>query len=637
MREILSIISLLFLAGSLHAQAVSDSAYSTDEIEVTSFFNGANIFSSPSNIYSLNSGEIKNTNGSNIGDVLQTIPGVYIKNYGGAGLQSISMNGLGAEHTVILLNGAKLNSLQNGQIDLTLIPKENIKRIEVLSNGYSSVYGSDAIGGVVNIITDDIFTDEKLYLNINTGFGSYDKRNISVNLKNKIKNFRWEVLASDKKSDDNYDYYFHSGEIVELKHRVNSKYNISNYAVTLDYLLNKKTSLKFYSEYINADREIPGIETGNTSPLTKQLDKNWNSILKINFDESSYSINSEFNFQNNLMNYTTRPVIDSYYKNIIASNLTRVDFNILNQPVIFGAEAKYGSLQSDEVDSNVNRKQFSLFNSAAINYENFKFFPSLRYDHISDINKNALTYKFGINYQPIEKYNLHFRGNISHNFSAPTFNALYWKGQGNKDLRPESSDNIELGLISSGKFLTDYIFDFTYINILAKDRIVWLPQSGFIWRPINILDSRSDIFISSLKFDFNLSGSLDVSAGVSYTHNKSIKTSENYAGDPTSNKQIIYIPEEQVKSNIEFRFNSLGINLFYSYLGRRFSDQENLIALPPASVIDGNIFYDLKLPGVEGQIKVELNNITNTDYQFISGYPLALRNYLLTFNLKYSL
>ncbi|HEX2787656.1 MAG TPA: hypothetical protein VHP32_07100, partial [Ignavibacteria bacterium] len=76
---------------------------------------------------------------------------------------------------------------------------------------------------------------------------------------------------------------------------------------------------------------------------------------------------------------------------------------------------------------------------------------------------------------------------------------------------------------------------------------------------------------------------------------------------------------------------------FYSYFGRRFSDSENLNALKPASVIDGNIFYDLILENVHGQIKFEFNNLTNTDYQLISGYPLPLRNYLLTFNLKYSL
>lgn len=616
----------------------SDSVYSTEEIKVTSFFNDVNVFNSPSNIYSLNSSEIKNINGSNIGDVLQTIPGVFIKNYGsGSALQTISMNGLGSEHTIILLNGSKLNSFQNAQVDLSLIPKENIKRIEVLSNGYSSVYGSDAIGGVVNIVTDDFFTDELLHLDLSTSIGSYDKRNIAVNLKNKIKNFRWEIAVSDKKSDDDYAYYFNSGNLTELKHRLNSKYSISNFALSFDYLLNKKIALKLYSQFVNADRELPGIETGNVPPLTKQLDKNWNNILQFNFDNPAYSINSEFNFQNNLMNYTTLPVINSYYKNIILSNLTKFNFNIANNSFLFGVESKYGTIDSDELDSNVNRKQFSVFNSSTINYKTLKFFPSIRYDYISDINKNVITYKLGINYKPFDKYNLHLRGNISHNFSAPTFNELYWKVGGNKNLKPESSDNYELGFISSGKLLTDYIFDFTYLKILAVDRIIWLPQSGFIWSPINVLSSRSDIFISSIKFNFDISKLFDISAGVSYTHNKSIKTNEDYSGDPTINKQIIYIPEEQTKSNIEFKFSSLGINFFYSYFGRRFSDSENLNALKPASVIDGNIFYDLNLENVHGQIKFEFNNLTNTDYQLISGYPLPLRNYLLTFNLKYSL
>lgn len=633
------LLFILFFSSLLLAQGEQDSTYFTEEIKVVSFRNEKDILNSASNIHIINSDRLSTLNGKNAGEILSTVPCVFIKNYGNASsLQTISLNGLGAEHTTILLNGSKLNSLQNGQIDLSLIPKENIKRIEVLNNGYSSVYGSEAMGGVVNIVTEDesALLSKNLSLSVNTSYGSYNNKRISFCGNKKMQDVSFDFLISNEKSDNDYSYYYDTGENIETRKRQNAGYIINNYALTFSSNIFKTLKLKLYSQFINSDKNVPGIETGNASTLTKQIDKNWNTILDVTYKGKVFSLDNETNFQNNLMNYITVPVLNSYYKNIMVSNLTRLNYRSSNFLSILGYEMVQGSLQSDQTEDSISRKQYSIFNSSTINIKRLILYPSLRYDYISDIKKNVWTYKFGFNYNLFANYDFHLRSNYGRNFRSPTFNELYWKDVGNKNILPEESYNYEIGAVASGNKLFFYVFDISYIYIDAKNRILWRPGADHIWRPVNILASESKIFNTSLKLSFDLKHSLKISSELSYSNNSSLKTSASYSGDVTVNKQMIYVPKEQAKISLGLMYASFEVNLFYSYIGIRYSDSENLNSLSPASTLDGNIKYGFKISNLHVDLKFGINNLTNTDYQYISGYPLPLRNFLFSINLKYT-
>ncbi len=103
---------------------------------------------------------------SNMGDILQEIPSVAgagtntAINNGGSGAIRVSLRGLGSNRTLVLLNGRRMvasGTGANSSVDLATIPTAIVKRVEVLKDGASAIYGSDAIGGVVNIITRDDF------------------------------------------------------------------------------------------------------------------------------------------------------------------------------------------------------------------------------------------------------------------------------------------------------------------------------------------------------------------------------------------------------------------------------------------------------------------------------------------------
>jgi len=100
--------------------------------------------------------DIKKSGATNVGDILSTTPGATVTNYGPLGaLQSIELRGSSYQQVLVLLNGMRLNSGSAGGFDLSELPVslDSIERIEIVRGPASALYGSDAMGGVINIIT----------------------------------------------------------------------------------------------------------------------------------------------------------------------------------------------------------------------------------------------------------------------------------------------------------------------------------------------------------------------------------------------------------------------------------------------------------------------------------------------------
>ena len=112
-------------------------------------------------ILSIDRAQLEQTGLTSVGDVLFNITssdGGALRNIttstnGSDGTQNISLRGLGATRTLVLVNGRRWVSQGDGTVDLNTIPIAVVERIEVLKDGASAVYGSDAIAGVVNVIT----------------------------------------------------------------------------------------------------------------------------------------------------------------------------------------------------------------------------------------------------------------------------------------------------------------------------------------------------------------------------------------------------------------------------------------------------------------------------------------------------
>ena len=234
-------ILFLFTAQSLFSQTDSDTViFSTPPINVHSGRLSTLIEDSPSSVQFLDKDYITKSNGNQLAEILKSVNNVYVKSYGGnSSLKTISINGLNAEHTLILLNGVRLNSFQNAQFDLSLLSKENIESIEVLTSGSSASYGSDAVSGVVNIKTfsgRNDFNLKSFSTNFKAEIGSYNYKKYDLNLSGNMKNSSLKLSYNREMSDDDFEYYYSNGFDKELKQRINNSYTKDNLYLDYAYL-----------------------------------------------------------------------------------------------------------------------------------------------------------------------------------------------------------------------------------------------------------------------------------------------------------------------------------------------------------------------------------------------------------------
>ncbi len=201
----LAVLAAIPMFSSVQAVAAEDSASDIEKIQVTGSRIKRADMETASPVTLIGAEDIKASGATSIDSVLQkmtatggamTNPGI---NNGSGGNARIDLRGLGAQRTLVLVNGRRMINSGTGAaatVDLNTIPVSMIKQVEVLKDGASAVYGTDAVAGVVNIILKDNF--EGLDMNVNTAMtgegdaeessfdltvgGSFDRGNVVIGL-----------------------------------------------------------------------------------------------------------------------------------------------------------------------------------------------------------------------------------------------------------------------------------------------------------------------------------------------------------------------------------------------------------------------------------------------------------------------
>jgi len=604
---------------------------------------------------------ISSLNGSSLPDALTISDAVYIKDYGfNSGTKTISLNATQSEHTLILLNGIRLNSSQNAQVDLSLYDLDNIERIEISKGGSSALYGSEAIGGVINIITKNNASLRSMGFSLKGGIGSYGQKKIygrlsqGFNLKGN-KSAGYSISFSDDRAKNDFDYYLKSGVNRVLRNRENSDYNTQSFDADVTYSESDKVILKLFANYTHFERGVPGIDIGYATGTARQIDKNvFSGGSFFRRISGILSMKSTLGYRNALQKYFDPATfgfstpINSFYRlnNISASNVFSYAAQ-RNFSFDAGGEVSFSNITSNETDegSQVQAAAFCAgkYEKQFNNSMTFTLYPTLRYDHFSNINdKNVVTGKLGINIKPIRSAELHIKSSFGNNFSAPTFNELYWKDIGNPDLKPERSISFDAGIYYRLNLLAKNELEISYYNISTSDRILWTPESATIWKPINVGKVKSEGVDISLRSIFAISKRLTSQTAINYTFGSALKKNQDFPGDPSFNKQLIYLPKEMVKASVMLNYLTtskfikfVSFSLFYNFSTRRYTNFENTEFIPRYDVLDGNIGLGFQQGDVELGLKFIANNIFNENYSVLPGYPMPLRNFKMELNIKY--
>ena len=429
--RIIAIILVCFVSCLLHAQEVIDSTFSKslNEIVVTATRTERKLgnVAIPTQIVSK---RIIQLSGSlRLIDILQEQTGIFIT--GGSGSNAIGggvfgngiqLQGLSPDHTMILLDGEPLIGRQGGVMDLSRFAIGNIKKIELVKGPSSSLYGSEAMGGVINIITEPL-QGKQFNAGIRSGSflntdvyasGNYTGKKAAVYFfanRNSSKGYELDQSTPEKTLDPFYNYtghikfsyrfspktkliinnrYFHSYQ--ESFYAVNStKINVGGNGQTNDFTINPVLTHKFSNKVSSQMRLLL-----SDFRFTQQLD--------------SLSNNKQYYFDN---------FRQGFYR---AENQTDIELSPSNTLTLGGGY----TLQTVNTTRYREKKEQHLYHAFIQNewrgVNNLIVIGGLRYDYNTAFNAR-ISPKLALNYKLNEK--IKFNASYGAGFKAPDFRQLY--------------------------------------------------------------------------------------------------------------------------------------------------------------------------------------------------------------------
>ena len=563
-------------------------------------------------VTTINAEEILQAGMSTLPELLQRQPGIEISNNGGPGkVSTIGIRGTSSTHTIILIDGVRMNAATSGFTALEHIPLSQIEKIEIVRGAASSIYGQDAIGGVIQIFTKKGAEGFNPYLSI--GYGRYQTSNIATGVRGGDQDTTYAINFSSSNTkgfsaffpnsrSDADEYNLDKDGYQNQSVSSSIKYKLSNdYEVDFNYLLSEGKN-KFDNSYGNY---YPTIDFRNETKnqilslnLNGQITKEWGSSIKVARGVDQYT-------DKQLYDWTDWTYIQT--DNLYKTTQNQITWNnSINLPIgnlILLYDRLEQKIKTTEVYQKTQRTNDALMIGYNISEGNNHIQTSLRQDWNSNY-EDSMTGNIGYAYNLTS--NWIFAASLGTAFVSPSFNYAYASADpdalGNPDLKPEKSRNTEISVRyndSSGSL------SLTAFQNQIKDFIIYeygmTPQSTENLNEASI----TGLTISGDRFfnHFQIKGNL---------------TTQTPKNDDTD-KYLPYRATLIGGINLNYYMNNWIFGVENTGTKSRFADKAN------TRKVDGyiltNLFIDYRFSEAL-KINLRMNNALNKDYATnIEGNP----------------
>ena len=579
-----------------------------DNIVVTATRISQNPLKSLNDVSVITRSDIDHSTAQSLPELLQQTIGLETLSNGGSGtVSSLYTRGTNTNQTVILVDGVRLVSATTGAASYNHIPLNQIERIEVVRGAASSVYGADAIGGVVQIFTRKP-QDGAAHGSIGAKVGTDGQRGVDANVGGRVGGFSYQLSAGTERTDGgfsatNRDYAFgHNPD--------EDGYKNHNITGRLAYEWAEGHEISASALRTRGDAEY---DAGGSDPIT------WAPIAIDNehyiTDLSQFSIASrdkitdsiQSNVQLSVSREKGKSQTDGHTNYYVNSKDTRAQWVFSGEHEYVqwqaGAEWLKQQVESDTDyarDTRINRAFFAAVNG---NYNNFLVESSLRQDRDSQYGHHT-TGRLALGYELTD--NLVGRVSYGTAFRVPTFNELYYPyGGGNPELHPEKSRSWEAGL----KYHTqDLALDWTVFHTKLTDMI-----NG--WPAQNVNEATmvgTSIAASKQWQQVKLYGNMTYQDPRDETNDKLLIQRARVFG----NIGVDYQPHEQWRLNANMHVH-----------GRTFANAANTDSLGGYALLGASVEYK---PSEQWSVKLSGNNLLDKQYTSVRGYNTQGRSVLLS-------
>lgn len=590
---------------------------------------------------------------TDISDAVRRLPGVTLRDYGGnGGLKTLSVRGLGSEHTAVLYDGVALSDCQSGQIDLSRYSLNNISGISLFSGDNDDLFIPARASASASSLYIDSFranaTEDKgnkLRAQMKVGsFGFYNPY------------LRWDYSDGNGTAialngeyiyaENDYPFTLKNGNIYTKERREHSLMNSWHTELSVRKQWNGKTlSGKLY--YYDNSRDLPGPVIYYVSESNEHL-RERNFFGQAQFKgriATSLSLlaNAKFNWASSRYKDYQDIYPGGMLHNYYIQRETYASAALLYIPggsisADYSADWMWNNLTSNSATSTSPYRN-SLLQTLAVKYKTDRLSVMVRALYSIYLNgskrgeagKNEYRLSPSVNfsYKPLTA-DFYIRGSYKNIFRLPTFNELYFDHYGSINLNPEITDQINLGLTyggSPGSWWSELSATLDgYVNFV-KNKIVAVPYNMFVWRMSNIGKVR--VF----GIDATLSSTFDL------THNHQLLLTGTYSfqrAEPRTSrespdwmKQVAYIPRNSGSASLSWLNPWANVAVHTTATGERFTTSSNL----PETRIAGfaefgvGVFRTFQFRRVTIEGRLDLLNLFNKQYEIVARYPMPGRSW----------
>lgn len=603
---VLSLGLLLATAGPLWAEAGSTSKETDtyeEEITVTATRTGQNESTAPGTTEVVTKDEAAAANSQTVADAV-TAQGISCPSNGGASsVASVQLDGASPSQTMVMLNGIPLNEGTTGQVDLNFFPMTGVEKIEIAHGPLSALYGANALGGVVNIITDLTGAPGQT---VTLGGGSFQNQLIGLELRNN----QWGLAAGANRSAG---YRSHSDTV--------SGYFIGQY----DLWEQGDEYLRLHGLFLSRDADTPGATDPSLGSPGHQTDRHL--MLDLSGRRKRFGGDWEYKlFGQSVQNGFIDQYSDSNHQASRYGADLAGSYELGDHQLLGGLQYHWDDFESNISGSNRQTGAGLFVQDIWTLNGDWILTTGLRQDYQTDF-ESPLTPR--INLTHVVTPNFSLKLGYGESFRAPTINERYWNQPeygmaGNPNLRPELGKRYDLSgewRDAAGRLAVDYFC------AALRDGITWMYSGAGAYTPVNI----DQININGLNLTWERTWNDWLTGKLRYAW------LDKEGRDPATgsfSRDLNVFGRNQLNLGLGMKWGAaLSATFNWRFVGGR-SDQtmydgsfnKILVTMPDYNTLDLNLQYQ---PSSHWSVAFQAVNLTNQSYEVNLGYPMPGRAFTL--------